>query len=155
MSAILRACSGLAGVGLTFWQVWRAKKATELVREAVNGVSQDLNRKAAAFDLGELIRDLEELKELHRLDSRSLLPSRYTSVRRRLIAVRERYSVLSTKQRTTIQGSISLFIELERELDSDVAAKNLDLGRLNQLVNIEMNKLIEIVEMLQNRERRR
>jgi hypothetical protein len=141
---------GLAGVALTFWQVWRAKKTTELVKNAVDGVRQDLNRKSMAFDLGELIRDLEELKELHRLDSRSLLPSRYTAVRRKLIGVRERYAILSAKQRSTIQRSVSLFVKLERELDSDPAATNLDLGLLNQLLNIEMNKLIEILEMLQN-----
>ena len=87
----------IAGFAITIWQIRRAKSATEMVEVSVKEIRREIEGRAVSLDLSELVRELEEMKEFHRSNLRSMLPSRYTSARRKLIAVRAAYSVLTAE----------------------------------------------------------
>jgi hypothetical protein len=117
----------IAGFTIAIWQIRRAKSVSEKVQVSVAGVRKELEQRNITVDLGELFRELEEIKHLHRLDIPEVSPRRYTSIRRKLIEVRGTSSVLSPKQRTVLQESISQFSALEKFLDSSESDQRANL----------------------------
>jgi Sec-independent protein translocase protein TatA len=109
----------LVGVVIAIWQIHRARSVAEQVGESVREVRKQLERKTLSVDLNELIRELEEMKEMHRsTEAHSLLATRYTAVRVKLIQIKSRYPGWSPKQKASLQESISEFSNFEHLLDS-------------------------------------
>ena len=144
----------IAGFAIAISQIRRVKSVSEQLQGSVGEVQRHLELKSVAIDLDELVRALEEIKQLHRQNLVHALPSTYASVRRKLIEVRNRYPILSSKQKAALQGTISRFSEFEKFLDSSQFARQPDVRSVNEAVNREIDKLIETLDVMQNGGRR-
>lgn len=151
-AGILGLLVSVAGFAITIWQIKQAKTVTEQVRSSVQQVKKQVQLRTVIDDLNHIIQDLEDLKELHRLQVRSLLPGRYTEIRRRLIEINGRSSKIRAKEKLVLQESIGQFAELERIIGYGTQA-SIDAAYLNGIVNDEITKLSELHALLQNKER--
>lgn len=97
----------LVGVVIAIWQIRRARSVTEQVKTSIREVRQKLELKTLTVDLNELIRELEEMKEMHRSSSvQPLLARRYTAIRIKLINIRSSYPAWSSKQKASLQEAL-------------------------------------------------
>ncbi len=144
---------GIVGFLFAIWQILRTKTIAEKIQSSVTAVQMELEKRTLITDLDELTRDLEELKDLHRKNVPELLPTRYTSIRRRLIKVRAETTILTRKEKIGIQKSITQFGEFERTISSETSAA-VDIGIRNAIVNLEIDRLVELLVSLQNRKGR-
>jgi hypothetical protein len=85
------------------------------------------------------------------LDVRALLPNRYTALRKKLISTRASHLALTPKQKSALQETVAQLAEMERLLDTLKKEDRIDYGQLNLLVNTEINRLAEVLAMLENK----
>jgi hypothetical protein len=82
--------------------------------------------------LNDAMRALEDIRRLHRLQAWPVLPDRYTSLRRELIAIRGRTPNFTVSQRTAIQAAISQLSIIERRVENTMAGSEPpDIQRIN------------------------
>lgn len=144
----------LVALLIAIWQIRRARSVAEQVGVSVREVRQELERRTTAVDLTELIRDLEEIKDMHRSGNSAMLPKRYTAVRMKLASVRTRYRGWSSKQKAILQDSMSQFSNFENRLDSAVAGQQFTPKDLNSKANAQIDKLVGLLSLLENEKRR-
>ena len=132
------------GVGIAIWQIRRAKLVTEQLRDAVQ-------RNTVVLNLNELIISLQEIKELQRVSARSLLRRRYTDARMKLIRVRDTFPTVTSAHRGAIQKGITILRQLEKAAD-ERRKEEADPATLNTKVNRQIDRIVEILVMMENEE---
>jgi hypothetical protein len=86
----------LAVIGLliTIFSVWRTKTAAEQARQAAMAARESIASYDAIADLSSAMSIMEEIKRHQRQRTWSILPDRYSDLRRRLMTIRNRRSSL-------------------------------------------------------------
>ena len=102
--------------------------------------------------LNDVMRALEDIRRLHRLQAWSALPDRYTSLRRDLIAIRGRTPNLTEDQRSNIQGAIQQLSNIERQVENAMAggADVPSVNRINDIVSRQIDRLAVLLVDLQS-----
>ena len=98
--------------------------------------------------MNDLVRELEEVKELHRVNAVGLLGKRYTAIRIKLIRIRSVYSGWTLKQRTLLLASITKLAKFERLVED--AGQNFEARAFNRQVNKEIDKLVTLLLEVEN-----
>jgi hypothetical protein len=150
-ASVLGFLVSLVGFFITIVIVLRSKSAAEKTGAAVAEVRQKLALQTAVFALNRVLADVDELKALHRASSWEVLPPRYSSLRRQLAAFKGTYPDLTRKQKTTIQGIIAQFSEIESIVEESLASKQAppDPPSLNRIASEQGDKLNDIVIAIQ------
>ena len=151
LASVLGLIVTTAGFIITIIMLRRSKRAAEQTRTAVAEVRQRLAIRAAILDLNRVISDVEELKPLHRAAAWEVLPGRYSSLRRQLLAVKGLYPKLSKAQKTTIQGVIQQFSGIEQIVETALAANESppDIVGLNRIAAEQGDKLNAVLIAIQ------
>jgi hypothetical protein len=106
-ASVLGFRTSLVGFTITIVAVLKSKSAAHQAAKAAAETRQKIATQAAIVDLNRIMADVEELKRLHRAGAWEVLPSRYASLRRQLLALKLSYLNLSKTRRASIQGVIS------------------------------------------------
>lgn len=151
LASVLGLLASLVGFTITIIAVLKSKSAAEQARNAASETRQKLATQAAVVDLSRIIADVEHLKPLHRIGAWELLPSRYVSLRRQLLTVKHLYPTLSRSQRSSIQGIIQQFSNIEEIVEASLASKTLppDVLALNKIAAEQGDKLNAILVAVQ------
>jgi hypothetical protein len=96
------------GFAFTLYGVHKTKTAAERAEQAARTTRDSVRLLDTVVDFSAAISILEEIKRLHRATQWSVLPDRYTALRKILVALRTSNPKLSDGQRTTIQNAVSL-----------------------------------------------
>ena len=141
----------LVGFAVTALQIAIAKRASVLVAERVSEVRQKISQQGLAIDLTALMSDIEEIKALHRIGAWDAMPSRYTSIRKRLVSVKSNTQSLTRSQKTTIQGAIGQFRDIEEIVEAALASKHApdDVASLNKIASAQSDKLSAVLTAVQ------
>ena len=140
------------GFTVTVIGVFMSKRAAVRAEEAATATRDSIHFFESIVDFSSAITTLEEIKRLHRQNAWSVLPDRYSNLRKLLISIRESFSDLSDEQRSTIQDAIANFRAIEAKVDrfKDDVSK-LDVSRLNSIVSQQVDGLLAILAQLKAR----
>lgn len=150
-ASVLGVLISLIGFAITLDSLARSKRTAEKVAEAVKEVRQRLTLQNTAGDLETLMKDIQEIKSLHRLGAWDALPIRYTSIRHGLVLIKSA-PMLTELQRASVQGIIEQFKTIdgivEKALASGKPPKNVVL--LNQIAADQSDKLTQLLISVKN-----
>ncbi len=142
------------GLAVAIWQIVRARSLAEQLKIAVSDVRQQLERRTAASRLNELIRDLQELKEISRAEIPAVSLKRFTAVRLKLIEIRLSFGGWSGEQEIVLQESVSQLSKFEQLLESALKRSQAGPKDLSKKLNEQMDNLVKLLAVVQNEERR-
>ncbi len=139
---------GVAGFAITIKAAWRSKIAAEGAEEAALAAQGAVFRIDQPAAIPAAIREVEEIKRLHRAEDWKMLPDRYSSVRQKLTKVHSLGSNLRPEIRASLLGirnqMATLEEVLEKALHKEQAPPN--VPRLNKILSDQADKLVEIQE---------
>jgi len=69
LASLLALLITIVGFGLALWRIWRSEKASELARRAAESVREQILQMSAVQSLDDVIRTLEDIRRLHRLQA--------------------------------------------------------------------------------------
>jgi hypothetical protein len=141
----------IVGFALTLIGVAKSRNAALSAKNAVAEVRQKLAVEASVVDLARVIAEVEELKVFHRANLWDALPSRYTSIRRNLLAIKGTHPNLTRGQKADIQGVIGQFVSIEQIVEAALAAKQNppDAPTLNKIAAEQGDKINAILVSVQ------
>jgi hypothetical protein len=151
VASVLGLVASLVGFTITIVAVFKSKSAADQAQKAAAETRQKIATQAAIVDLNRIVADVEELKPLHRAGAWEVLPSRYVSLRRQLLALKVSYPNLSRPQRASIQGVIQQFKSIEEIVETALASKTPppDVPALNKIAAEQGDKLNAILVFVQ------
>lgn len=93
---------------------------------------------------------MEEIKRLHRVSAWSILPDRYSTLRRMLISIRSANPGMSDEFKAHITGATQQLKVCEARVEEFLASGSdkPDPARLNAILSDQVDKLSEILETL-------
>lgn len=139
----------IVGFVITIQQVMKAKSLTQEVNVAVGGVRDRLRFQAASEQFQSVLFELDELKILHRKDVVEVLPQRYTSIKRKLAAIKQNER-LSNAQMAQVQSSITVFSQIENKIEKSIDGRTglTKASELNRIATEQADKLHGILTEL-------
>jgi hypothetical protein len=151
LASVLGLLATLVGFTITIIAVFKSKTAAELAQMAASETRQKLATQVAVVDLNRIMADVEDLKPLHRAGAWEVLPARYASLRRQLLALKLSYPFLSKSQRSSVQGIIQQFNDIEEIVEASLSSKTLppDVPALNKIAAAQGDKLNAILVVVQ------
>ncbi|WP_321392262.1 hypothetical protein [uncultured Desulfuromusa sp.] len=116
-------------------------------KEAVEKSRSDMRKTDTVVDVAIVVSEMEEIKRLHREKSITVLPYRYTNLRKSLISIRSSNETLDDADKRVIQSVISFFSVLERDIDAKIKNDNhdIDFPKINNLISDHSDKLQEVL----------
>lgn len=134
----------ILGFALALWRIWKLQDASDAVRDQLLVMN-------AFQGLSAAIKTLEDIRRLHRLKAWSVLPDRYTLLRKELITIIGRTPSLADEQRTSIQVAIQQLLIMERQVERTIAgAAEPEVNRMNDVISKQLDRLAVLVVELQN-----
>jgi hypothetical protein len=141
----------VAGFSITLVGVYRARRAADLAKEAVQSATAALAHHEAIADLASATSVMDEIKRLQRQQAWAILPDRYGELRRRISTIRVSYASLLDTERQTLQASIEVLARLERKIEKAAAANGPppNPAKLNEIVSGELDAIQSVLLRIQ------
>lgn len=141
----------LVGFLWTLIALARSKSAAKRVAEAVADVQKQLSIQGLSVDLAALMSEIEEIKHLHRLGVWQAMPTRYTSVRKQLLTIKETCPVLTKSQKSSLQGVLQQMQAISDAVETALAAKRApqDAASLTRIASAQGDKLTSVLLQIQ------
>jgi hypothetical protein len=129
----------------SLWQIFRTKRVADEVNRRVAGVESKIAKLGAVDALTVAVAEVDEMKHLHRLGVWTILPARYSAIRRRLISLKVENASLS-RYDSSLQSMIQQFSNLEHRIEAAIAAGQSpkDVAALNRVLSRQADKLNEM-----------
>lgn len=96
---------------------------------------------------------MEEIKALHRIQAWDILPSKYSTLRKALVIIREINPDIKEESKKIIQSTIAILSGTENEIERAICHNTPppDIPKLNQEISKRMDKLHPILIEIQNK----
>ena len=142
----------LVGFTGTIWVATRSKRAAEAAQAAALDARARIARTDALTEFATAITTLDEIKRLHREKALSMLPDRYSALKKSLILIRTADPGLSDEHKTKIQGAIQHLSNNERKIENALASDDgsASVPRLNQILSSQIEMLTEVFAEIRN-----
>ncbi len=137
----------IVGFGFTLWNVSRSKRAATRAEQAANEARQSIRTFDTVSDFAAGISTMDEIKRLHREGAWSILPDRYSDLRKRLVALRSANPGLRDDQKKAIQSAITHLAQVEQKIEVAIQDKEppKDIAKLNTAMSKKIDDLHEIL----------
>ena len=149
ISSVLGVLISLCGFALTLYAVLKSKSAAQQAKTAAESTKEALVRFETIAKISAAITSMNEIKRLHRVAAWQILPDRYASVRQELVLIRSANPDMNTQHRTSLQGAIQQFSELEQVVETFLSYRNRATPRaskLNSIVSAQIDKMNELMD---------
>lgn len=115
-------------------------------------VRNDILKFDTLSDFSNAMSCMEEIKRLHRKEAWDLLPERYSSLKKSLIAIRTSCPNMPDEHKKKIQSAIQTFSSLEIEMDTALIKKTPppDAAVANKIITRHIDKLQPILVDIRN-----
>lgn len=141
----------IIGFAITIFGVWRSKSAAEQARQAAITARESIAQYDVIADLSAAMAIMDEIKRHQRQGTWSILPDRYSDLRRRLATIRGSQARLPESQRQILQLAIGKFADqervVERAIANGVAPPRPD--KLNEVVSSQIDEVHAVLLALQ------
>lgn len=104
---------GTVGLGITFWQAWKARSAAEAAKIAAEGAQSRILTLETVVDLSSVVSLLDDVMRLHRQPSKDMLLDRYASIRKVITSVRSGRIALSDEHDIALQSTMTYVAQLQ------------------------------------------
>lgn len=142
----------LIGFTITVIAALRAKKAAELARLAAETAKLHVFRLDLVAEVAAVIQLLDELKRLHRAKALDLLPDRYTSVRAKVVSIKESDVVTLENDQRSLQDVVTRIAAIQKALDRNqlVLDDAKQLAKFNESISLCSDSMLAFKERLRN-----
>lgn len=140
---------GVIGFAITLVMVYRSKRAAELAEDAAKKARQSLLHISTVADLSAAMSTMEEIKRLHRYEVWTLLPERYSVLRRTLVSIKGLTPGLAEADQKILQSAIQHFASIEESVERALRSKKpTNAVRWNKIVSEQIDQLGEVLTTL-------
>lgn len=149
-ASVLGLLVGVVGFAVTIYSVKRSRSAAESAQQAANDARQAILRTEVIASFASAVTVMDEVKRLHRAGAWSILPDRYSYLRRALISIRSNHPNLNENHRVLIQSAIEQFQLMESTVESHLAGNGsqLNAAKLNKIVTSQIDKLDDVLNSI-------
>jgi hypothetical protein len=153
LASILGLLATLVGFAFTLWNVSRSKRAAEDAEKAVQRMREAITQTNTISEFSAAVVIMDEIKRLHRAAAWTVLPDRYSALKRSLITIRSANPSLSDNHKTVLQGAILHFTALEQKVEAVIASKSPppNVAKLNKIVSSQIELLSEVLTELREK----
>lgn len=109
----------LFGFAFSIWMSFKAKGAAEAAQSAAEQAKSVVKKLDLVSEVATVLQLLEELKRLHRSASVDVVPDRYSSLKIKVLSIRESGVISCPEQLKTLQDVISRLNSMEKALDKN------------------------------------
>ena len=152
LASVVGLIVSLVGFGVTIYNVRKSRTASKAAAEAAVATRAKLSTEDSLVAITTAITAMDEVRRLHRESAWTLLPDRYTALRKSLVSIRSGAVRLSDDQLAVLQAAIQQVTGMERQVDQ--AIQNPDRApdpvKLNQIVSKQSDRLIELLVQMRN-----
>lgn len=140
----------IIGFTITVIAAFKAQSAAKMAKKAAESATQSLVRVDVIAEIAAILHLLEELKRLQRAKAAEVLADRYSSLRARLVGLRESRVLGDDTNRSAIQDVVTRLASLERMIDQDPATLEnpKKIASCNQSLSLCTDALLGIKERL-------
>lgn len=134
----------------TLKAVAKAERVAEGAKQAAEKARAAILKSNSMVELATAIREMDEIKKFHRDAIWVLLPDRYARLRASLLTIRTMMPTMSDEHKGVFQSAIQQFREMENIVERALVKQGQppDVARLNKLVSLQVDKLIEVLTMM-------
>lgn len=142
----------VVGFAITIAAVRRAKSTSEEVKLEVLRVRNDIQRIDTVNDLSSAILMLDEIRTLQRECKWSLLPDRYSSLKKLLISIKNSYPDLSSTHKSTLQNTLQHITDIDHKLELAIKSKSepANIPKINKILSLQQDNVYEMLVELRN-----
>lgn len=139
--------ASLLGLIVSIFTLAYVQISKKAAQEAVKKVRADIGHLNEVAGFTAAIATMEEIKRLHRESAWSILPERYSVLRKHLISIKEAAEDLTAEQKKTLQSAIQFFAGLESQVEVALSQKAdpHDVPGINKQVSRQIDKLQSVL----------
>jgi hypothetical protein len=143
----------LLGVPSAVWQAWRARSAAEAAEVASRNTLAKLSTLRTISQLSAVRERLKDLKAFNRLHAAGEAIERYSLLRDALVEIRAGELGFDDEEQRSLQQTITILAELERELDRarEAGAPHIGFADANAQLSDELDRLSDLLARLERR----
>jgi len=150
IASILALATGLIGFVVTIWNVRRSRDAANQAEAAAQEARDSILTFDTIQELSAATTTMDEIKRLHRAGYWTVLPDRYTSVRRLLGSILAGNPGLSDEGKSVLVGAIKQLGDIERLVERGLATDSNpgEVPKLNEIISKQADKLNSLLVAL-------
>jgi hypothetical protein len=144
IASVAGAVISIVGFAATIIAVRRSKNAAQRAEEAAREVKTEIVRADTIMELSAAITIMEEIKRLHRSNAWTILPDRYSSVKRLLISIRASSPNIQDEQKQSLLAAIQHFSTMEKKVErflADPVQSAPNAAKLNEIVSSQLDRV--------------
>jgi hypothetical protein len=138
----------IVGFAVTLRGVFKSKRAAQAAEEAARSARDRIQLLDTVVDFSAAIATLDEIKRLHRTGKWSLLPDRYSALRRLLTVVRTANPNLLDSQQAVLQNAVTNLYQLEKLVEQGAKSPALKPAEFNAILSRDADNLSAILQEL-------
>ncbi len=137
----------IVGFVATLINTSRSRSAARRAEVAANAARDRIRLFDLASDFSAAISAMDEIKRLHREGAWSILPERYSELRKLLVTVRRANPTLSQEDSVVIQTAIQHLSDIEAKVERAIEEKTAmrNVARINTVMSTQIDKLHEVL----------
>ncbi len=143
----------LIGFAVTIWNVRASKAAALRAEDAANQARRAIRFFDVVAEVSTAIATMEEIRRLHRDRTWSILPDRYSALRKSLVTIRGSVPDLSDDEQARIQAVINFLADLEGTVEHGLEQNQppATIASWNQLASGHIMELQEVLLRLKSK----
>jgi len=152
VASVLEVIIAVIGFIVTIVSVTRSKKAAQRAEQAVLKIRDEMLKVDTIAEFSAAIASMDEIKRLHRENAWSVLPDRYSALKKVLISIRSVNPDMPDHHKTVFQNAIQHFSNFENQIETVIATNSNppNVPKLNQIISRQIDRLIEVLVEMKN-----
>ena len=151
LASVAGVAISVIGFLVTIIGVFKSQGAAERAEQAAKETRESIRLLDSVVDFSSAISTLEEIKRMHRQGNWALLPDRYATIRKLLIALRNSGEALTDAQGAVIQSALVNLRSIEAQVERSLRnADTLKPARFNALISDDVDNLVAVLTQLKS-----
>ncbi len=143
----------LVGFFITIWNVIQSRKAAQNAGEIASKVREDISKIETIEEFSRAIATIDEIKRLNRDGAWSILPERYSALRKSLISIKTSNPNMPENDKVILSNALRHTSNIEDQIENFITDKSLliNIPKFNKIISQQGDRLTEILVSLKGR----
>jgi cell division protein FtsX len=153
IASVIGIIISLVGFFITIWNVIQTRKAAQKAEEIGRKVREDISKIETIEEFSKAIATIDEIKRLNRDGAWSILPERYSSLRKSLISIKNSNPNMPENDKVILSNALRHTSNIEDQIEQFIVNKSLqiDIPKFNKIISQQGDRLTEILVSLKSK----
>jgi hypothetical protein len=147
IASVIGIIISLIGFFITIWNVIQSRKAAQKAEEIAHKVREDISKIETIEEFSKAIATIDEIKRLNRDEAWSILPERYSALRKSLISIKNSNPNMPYNDKVILSNALRHTSNIEDQIEQFIVNKLLpiDIPKFNKIISQQGDRLTEIL----------